>query len=72
MADNKEKSFYGSVKVGERGQIVIPKKARDEYDIKPGDRLIAFGDNNRVLKLMKADNIREFALKILEDLDNQD
>jgi AbrB family looped-hinge helix DNA binding protein len=72
MSDNKEKSFYGSVKVGERGQIVIPKKARDEYDIKPGDRLIAFGDNNRVLKLMKADNIRDFALKILEDLDNQD
>ena len=72
MSDNKKKSFYGSVKVGERGQIVIPKKARDEYDIKPGDRLIAFGDNNRVLKLMKADNIRDFALKILEDLDNQD
>jgi len=71
MADSKEKSFYGSVKVGERGQIVIPKKARDEHDIKAGDRLIVFGDNNRVLKLMKADNIRDFALKILEDLDNQ-
>lgn len=72
MSDDKGKTFYGSVKVGERGQIVIPKKARDEFDIKAGDRLIVFGDNNRVFKIMKADRIKDFALKVLEDLDNQD
>lgn len=68
----KEKVFYGSVKVGERGQIVIPKKARDEYDIEAGDRLIVFGDNNKILKIMKADKMRDFALKVLEKLDESD
>ena len=72
MTDNKSKSFYGSVKVGERGQIVIPKKARDEYDIKAGDSLIVFGDNKKVIKIMKADMMRDFALKVLEELDNNE
>ncbi len=69
---DKTKSFYGSVKVGERGQIVIPKKARDEYDIQPGDSLIVFGDNKKVIKIMKADMMRDFALKVLEELDNDE
>jgi hypothetical protein len=34
------KYIYGVVTVGERGQIVIPKKARDQFNIKPGDKLI--------------------------------
>lgn len=38
------KYFFGIVKVGERGQVVIPKHARNVYDIKPGDRLLALGD----------------------------
>jgi len=42
-------TFYGTVKVGERGQIVIPKKARDEYDIQAGDSLIVYGDNKKVI-----------------------
>jgi AbrB family looped-hinge helix DNA binding protein len=66
----KEKAFYGSVKVGERGQIVIPKKARDEYDIEAGDLLMVFGDNTKILKIMKADKMRDFALKVLENLDD--
>ena len=36
----KDKHMFGCVSVGERGQIVIPKKAREIFDIKPGDRLI--------------------------------
>ena len=32
--------FYGSVTVGERGQIVIPADARNELNIRPGDKLL--------------------------------
>ena len=46
---HKGNKFYSTVKVGERGQIVIPKKAREEYDIKAGDSLIVFGENDRVI-----------------------
>ena len=41
------KNFYGSVTVGERGQIVIPVNARKDFGIKPGDKLLAFGDIER-------------------------
>lgn len=40
------KHLFGTVKVGERGQIVLPKKARDLFHIKPGDLLVALGDEN--------------------------
>lgn len=38
------KYVFGIVKVGERGQVVIPKHARNVYDIKPGDKLLVVGD----------------------------
>lgn len=40
----KGKHVFGTVTVGERGQIVIPKKARDVFAIKPGDSLMVLGD----------------------------
>ncbi len=73
MGNYKDQHFWGSVKVGERGQIVIPKEARDKFDIKPGDSLVVFGrDKNQKLVILKENVMREFALKILEDLDGQD
>lgn len=69
----KKKSFFGTVKVGERGQIVIPKSVRDKYNIKPGDNLVILGqDEKEVITILKEDMIRDFALKILEDLDNSE
>lgn len=38
------KYVFGIVKVGERGQVVIPKHARDVYDIKPGSKILVVGD----------------------------
>ena len=69
---HKGNKFYGTVKVGERGQIVIPKKARDEYDIKAGDSLIVFGENDRVIKIIKEELVRDLAIRLLENLDNQE
>jgi AbrB family looped-hinge helix DNA binding protein len=40
----KGKHIFGTVAVGERGQIVIPKKARDIFQINPGDSLMILGD----------------------------
>jgi AbrB family looped-hinge helix DNA binding protein len=72
MTEYKGDVFFGTVKVGERGQIVIPKKAREKFDIKPGDSLIVFGDNNKVIKIMKEELMRDFAIKILKDLEEND
>lgn len=40
------KHVFGVVQVGERGQIVIPKRARDLLHIRPGDTLVVLGDTN--------------------------
>ena len=42
----KGKHLFGTVTVGERGQVVLPKKARDLFHIKPGDLLVVLGDEN--------------------------
>ena len=40
------KHLFGTVRVGERGQMVLPKQAREAFGIKPGDRLVVLGDEN--------------------------
>lgn len=40
------KHIFGTVTVGERGQIVLPKKARDTFNLAPGDTLVVLGDTN--------------------------
>lgn len=44
MAAPAGKHLFGLVKVGERGQIVIPKKARAVFNIKPGDSMMVLGN----------------------------
>jgi AbrB family looped-hinge helix DNA binding protein len=62
--------LYGTVKVGDRGQMVIPSEARKELDIKPGDLLFVMaGRNRRGLTIVKADAMRELAEKIMQGLE---
>lgn len=42
----KGKHIFGTVRVGERGQIVLPKQAREVFRIKPGDQLVILGDES--------------------------
>ena len=46
MQEKGGKYIFGVVKVGDKGQIVIPKEARKVYDIKSGDALLLVGDKN--------------------------
>lgn len=65
--------LYGTVKVGERGQVVIPAKARKELDIKPGDLLFVMaGRNRRGIAMVKADAMKELAEKIMQGLEVAD
>lgn len=59
-------NVFGTTKMGERGQIVIPKDAREQYNLNPGDTLLVIGDEEkRGLALVKADFLESFALQIL-------
>ena len=66
----KGKYFFGTVKLGERGQIVIPKEARDVFNIKPADNLLLVGDEEKGIAIVKADLMKDLALKLLKNMKN--
>lgn len=51
-----EDRFIVSVKVGPKGQITIPKEAREMFNIKEGETLMVMGDKDRGIALLKADS----------------
>lgn len=69
MEDPKGKHIFGTVKVGEKGQIVIPKEAREIFNIKPGDTLLLLGDEEQGIAIVKNDIFRHFANSILNAKD---
>ena len=52
--------FFGTATLGERGQIVIPKKARELFQLNPGDTLIILGDEERGLAIVPEQMISSF------------
>ena len=66
---NGTQCLCGTVKGGERGQIVIPKKAREYFNIQPGDNLIVLGDKNKGITVFKATDLKEFASLILNNVE---
>ena len=65
MKAPKGKHIFGTVKVGERGQIVIPKEARDIFDIKPGDNLLLLGDEEQGIAIVKNELFLHFAEQVM-------
>lgn len=63
MAKPKGKHAW-TVKVSEKGQIVIPKEAREIFDINPGDTLILLGDEKQGIAIPPKNMFTTFAAKI--------
>ncbi|MDD3919588.1 MAG: helix-turn-helix domain-containing protein [Eubacteriales bacterium] len=64
----KGKFIFGTVTVSERGQIVIPKHARETFRFHPGDRLIVLGDEGSGLALMKAEVFESHINEVIQRL----
>ncbi len=67
MTENDGKYIFGVVKVGDKGQIVIPRDARKIYDIKPGDALMVLGDQ-RGMALIKTEIFQSVINQAMEGL----
>ena len=60
----KGKHIFGVVKVGDKGQIVIPAKARQIFNIESGDELIVLGDENQGIAIIKEKDFLKMANEI--------
>ena len=63
------KHLFGTVTVGERGQIVIPKQARELFGIEAGDALLVLGDEEQGLAILKADEFMDRVSKLRSMID---
>ena len=63
--------IYGTAKVGDRGQIVIPKEARTQFHIKPGDTLLILGNEAHGLIVTRPEVLSDLADRIIEDFDQE-
>ena len=67
MQEEDGKYIFGVVKVGEKGQIVIPKNARKVYGIEPGDALMMLGDQ-KGMALLKTEVFQQAINQAMEGL----
>ena len=63
---------FGTAKVGDRGQIVIPKEAREMFRIRPGDTLLILGDEDAGLIVSRPEVLTDLASKILKTVNNEE
>lgn len=60
--------FYGTVTIGEKGQVVIPKEARDGLKLNKGDRLLVFGPHDDMLAIVKLSQVEKITSHLSKSL----
>lgn len=65
------KHLFGTVKVGEKGQIVIPKEARKLFHIESGDTLLILGDEHTGIIVSKPEVVNEAAEKVFRAMESE-
>lgn len=67
-----ERYFMSSVKLGPKGQIVIPKEARAMFGIAPGDTLVLLADRRKGIALQTTDKLNPLLRKAFDALPEED
>ena len=70
LGKGNSKRVFGTAKVGDRGQIVIPKEARELFNIRPGDTLLILGEENKGLIVSRPELLRDLADQIFSTEEN--
>lgn len=66
LGKSKSRRVFGTAKVGDRGQIVIPKEARELFHIRPGDTLLILGEEETGLIVSRPEVLSDIANQIFE------
>ncbi len=72
LGKNKQQRVFGTAKVGDRGQIVIPKEARELFGIKPGDTLLILGEAETGLIVSRPEILNNLANELLNHVKKED
>ena len=67
----KGKHIFGTAKVGEKGQIVIPKEARTLFGIQPGDTLLILGDDASGILISRPDVVCKAASEVFKNMEEE-
>ena len=72
LGKKKQQRVFGTAKVGDRGQIVIPKEAREFFSIEPGDTLLILGKHETGLIVTKPETLHNLANQIFQSVEKED
>ena len=72
LGKHSTRKIFGTAKVGDRGQIVIPKEAREFFGIEPGDTLLILGKHETGLIVTKPETLNDLASRIFQSVENED
>ncbi len=72
LGKNKQQRVFGTAKVGDRGQIVIPKEARELFGIHPGDTLLILGEAETGLIVSRPEVLNNLANELLNNVKKED
>ena len=72
LGKTKQQRVFGTAKVGDRGQIVIPKEARELFGIRPGDTLLILGEADTGLIVSRPDVLNHLANELLNNVKKEE
>lgn len=72
LGKGNSRRVFGTAKVGDRGQIVIPKEARELFHIRPGDTLLILGEEQSGLIVSKPEVLDNIAKELFEAMRKED
>lgn len=72
LGKGKSRRVFGTAKVGDRGQIVIPKEARELFRIRPGDTLLILGEEETGLIVSRPEVLSDIANKMFDSVKNEE
>ena len=71
LGKGNSRRVFGTAKVGDRGQIVIPKEARELFNIRPGDTLLILGEESKGLIVSRPELLRDLADQVFNSEEKQ-
>ena len=72
LGKGKSRRVFGTAKVGDRGQIVIPQEARELFKIRPGDTLLILGEEETGLIVSRPEVLSDIANQVFASIQKEE